>query len=346
MSVYILSLLMVMAASTAVVRLARRLLARRSRMLLATLALSGFFWALPMRHNVAQTSHDYEGLYYLGVPLVLYSLLLLYVHERWGHRPVAGLAVAALLAFVASTFQMDRDRRWRIDARAAEPQKAAMAELGTIRETVRGKVVLLLPSVKPEWYRQAGQQNYRWDYYLAGSVLAYRLLDMEIAGRDADFVVSRDRVESDALLTPHNERVFLYAPAGMDELVELYRATHQRVVSAGEPAARSRFDVYLRDGRLFYVKDPCVREDVRNYGVFVRVFPEDPEDLSRRDRRYGWEELRLRFQQTGGLFEGKCMAILPLPDHPISVIRTGQRPNLLLRREGVRGWEVEIPARR
>ncbi len=108
--------------------------------------------------------------------------------------------------------------------------------------------------------------------YLAGSVLTH-FPDTEAAARAADFFVTRDRVESDALLTPGNEQVFLYDSAGMDDLVELYRTTYQRVVSR-EPAARSHFDVYLRDRTLFHVREPCVREDAR-YRVFANVFPED-----------------------------------------------------------------------
>ncbi len=358
LSLYLLALLMVAAASAAVVCLARRLLDRRHRMLLAALALSGFFWALPMRHNVAGHEHDHEALYYVGVPLVFYSLLLLYVHKRWGRGPVVGLAVAALLAFVVSAFQMDR--RWRPDARVAEVQQATLAELGTIRETTRGKVVLVLASVEPEWSWQVIHRH-EWRYHLAGSVLSHSLYtrkarryypvgsalahfpDMEAAARAADFLVTRDRVESDALLTPGNERVFLYDSDGMDDLVEFYRAMYQRVVS-GEPAARSHFDVYLGDRALFQVREPCVREDT-GYRVFVEVVPEDPKDLPGQDRRYGFEKARLFFQRSGVLFEGKCMAVLSLPDYPISVIRTGQRPYLHLRREGHRSWGVEIPVR-
>ena len=170
---YLVLLLMVAVASTAAVCLAKRLLARRHRMLLAALALSGFFWALPMRHNTANPAHDFEALYYVGVPLVFYSLLLLYVHKRWGHGPVVGLAVAALLAFVVSVFQMDR--RWRPDVRAVELQLATLAELGTIRETTRGKVVLILASVEPEWFWQVMQRSYKGRYYLAGSVLSHSL---------------------------------------------------------------------------------------------------------------------------------------------------------------------------
>ncbi len=152
----------------------------------------------------------------------------------------------------------------------------------------------------------------------------------------------RDRVESDALLTPGNEQVFLYDSAGMDDLMELYRATYQRAVS-GEPVARSHFDVYLGDGALFHVREPCVREDLPR-GVFVEVTPEDPKDLPGGDlprwrRRDGIEKLFLVFRRHGVLFEGKCMAILPLPDYPVSGIRTGQE------KAGRVFWEAGIPAR-
>ncbi len=337
LSLYLLALLMVMVASTTVVRLARRLLAWRHSMLLATLALSGFFWALPMRHNVAYSEHDPEAMFYVGVPLVFYSLLLLYVHKRLGrgHGPVVGLAVAALLTFVVSVFQMDH--RWRIDAYAAEIQQAALAELGSIRETTRGKVVLILGSIEPEGSWQVTGEH-KWKYYLAGSVLwrflhpvgadiSYnpagsvptRFPDMEAVARAADFLLTRDRVESGALLTPGNEQVFLYDSAGIDDLVELYRSTYQRVVS-GEPAARSYFDVYLHDDALVHIREPCVREDV-------------PEQVF---ARYGRGKLFIYVWRSGVLFEGKCMVILPLPDYPVSGIRTG---HMEARRKI---WEVEV----
>ena len=358
LSVYLLSLLMAAAASAAAVRLAKPLLAWRRRMLLAALALSGFFWALLMRHNVA--AHPHEALYYVGVPLVSYSLLLLYVHQRWGRGPVVGVAVAALLAFVVSAF--GTDRRWRPDARVAEIQRTAMSELGAIRETTRGKSVLVLGSVEPEWSWQVAHLYYEWRYYLAGSVLAHSLHtenpwsyypagsalthfpDMETAARAADFIVTRDRVESGALLTPGNRLVFLYDSAGIDDLVELYRATYQRVASR-EPAARSHFDVHLDEDALFHVRDPCVREDV-GFKVFLKVVPEDPKDLPERIPRHGSRGLRVFFQRSGVLFEGKCMAVLPLPDYPVSSIRTGQQPSRHSGWKGHPGWEVEIPASR
>ena len=340
LSVYALSLLLAAVACAVVVRLARPLLARRCRLLLATLALSGFCWALPMRHNVAHPGHAHEALYYVGVPLVLYSLLLLYVRQRWGRGPVVGLAVAALLAFAVSAFQMDQRRR--PDPRSVELQQAAMAELGTIRETTRGKTVLVLGSVEPEWFRQLTHPHYGWEYYLAGSVLT-RSVDMEAAARATDFLVSHDRVESGALLTPGHEQVFLYDSAGAGDLADLYRAAYQRAVS-GEPAARSWFDLYLGDDELTHVREPCVWEDVR-HGFFVEVVPEDPKDLPRWRLRYGSGNFDLRFSRLPVLFEGKCISVLSLPDYPVSGIRTG-RTLRRYREKSYHRWEAGIPASR
>ncbi len=311
----ILALLMAVGAAAALARLAGPLLEGRQRFLLAVLALSGFFWALPMRNNSAH--HNHEALFYVGVPLVFYSLLLLYVRERWGARPVAAFAAAALLAFAASAFRMDQ--RWGLDAHAAETQRTAMAELGAIRETTRGKTVLVIESMNPEW-----SPLNRWKLHLAGSVLV-RLSDMEAAARAADFIVTPDRVESDALLTPRNQQVFLHDSSGIADFLEWYRAAYQRAVSAGDPAARSYFDVYLGDDTLTFVREPCVREDLESgQGIFVDVTPEDPKDLPRQYERYGSDNPFIPLVAHSVLFEGKCVAVVPLPGYPVSRIRMGQ----------------------
>ncbi len=331
---YILALLTAVGAAAALVRLAGPLLEGRQRLLLAALALSGFCWALPMRHNAG---FNHEALFYLGVPLVFYSLLLLYVHERWGHGPVAAFAAAALLAFAVSAFRMDR--QWGPDAHAAELQQSAMAELGAIRETTRGKAVMILESVNPEPFAQATwvpHVSHGWTYYLTGSILM-RDPDMEAIARAADFIVTYDRVESDALLTPGNRQVFLYDSAGIDDLMELYRTVYRRVVSAGDPVARSYFDVYLGDDALVFVKDPCGREDMRPRGIFAYVTPEDPEGSLAQHKRYASsDDPSVYTYAYSMLFEGKCIAVLPLPDYPISRIRTGQN------RRPLRPWTVEI----
>ena len=344
---YLLALLMAVGAAAALARLAGPLLEGRQRLLLAALALSGFFWALPMRNNSAH--HNHEAIFYVGVPLVFYSLLLLYVRERWGPRPVAALAAAALLAFAASAFRMDQ--RWGLDAHAAETRRTAMAELGAIRETTRGKTVLVLESMNPEWSPEVTWAH----YYLAGSVLV-RFPDMEATARAADFIVTSDRVESGALLTPRNEQVFLHGSSGIDDFVEWYRAAYQKAVSAGDPAARSHFDVYLGDDTLTFVRDPCVWEELvagwipgwKPRRIFVDVTLEDPKDLPRQYEWYGSNNPSLPLFTYPVLLEGKCIAVLSLPGYPVSRIRTGQTRNRYHRQSGQtrnryrRQWSVKM----
>lgn len=54
----------------------------RQRLLLGALALSGFIWALPMRHFTY--IHYFEALAYTGIPLVLFALALVGIRRLWG----------------------------------------------------------------------------------------------------------------------------------------------------------------------------------------------------------------------------------------------------------------------
>ena len=110
----------------------------------------------------------------------------------------------------------------------------------------------------------------------------------------------------------------------------LFDAYYQRYRDAltslsDEPAARSDFDVYLKDGRLIYVKAHCSEPDVRGR-FFLSVFPADPRDLPQaaRDVGFAHEPLNFDFSERGAIFDGKCVIVRDLPDYPISRIETGQ----------------------
>ena len=106
------------------------LLVARQKMLLATLVLSGFCWALPMRHNTGIVNHDFESVFYVGVPLVLFSMGLSRLPRVFGDRLLVGLSAAALLIFVLSSFQMGRVGH---DQQASELQEAVVADFEHIR---------------------------------------------------------------------------------------------------------------------------------------------------------------------------------------------------------------------
>ena len=64
--------------------LAGLLLTPRHRLLLTTLALSGIAWAILVRHNTAV--HNYESVFYIGIPLTLFTLILWQAQQQWSRR--------------------------------------------------------------------------------------------------------------------------------------------------------------------------------------------------------------------------------------------------------------------
>ncbi len=92
---------------------------------------------------------------------------------------------------------------------------------------------------------------------------------------------------------------------------------YQLIMSA-EPVARSDFDVYLIENRLFYFKEPCAPADTEPH-FYLRVLFDNANVYA------GGFPGGFLFDRRGAIFEGKCIATFPLPEHAsISVIRTGQ----------------------
>ena len=103
---------------------------------------------------------------------------------------------------------------------------------------------------------------------------------------------------------------------------DAWRAAHRAAV-AGEPLARSVFDLYLGDGALVYVKEPCGQADTETR-FFLHLVPDRVDDLPEEHRRHGFDNLDFDFFLRGGHFDGKCLARVPLPGYAIASIRTGQ----------------------
>ena len=100
-------------------------------------------------------------------------------------------------------------------------------------------------------------------------------------------------------------------------------AEARRKAVAGEPLARSVYDVYLVGRALTYLRDECADEDVAPH-FFLHVDPDNVGDLPRHRREHGFENLDFVFTGSGARSGGSCVAVVPLPDYPIASIRTGQ----------------------
>lgn len=176
----------------------------RRKTLLAALALFGFCWALLARQQVAL--HDFEGMYYIGIPLVSFTLILLFIHKRLGARLVVGLAVAVLALFGLSAYQMSLVGN---DAETAGFQDAIFSEFQAIRDKIPQDKVVYIP-IRPSWQADtvfAGTTRASI-FYLSGRVIVHG--ERPYLCRLADFAITTERDEGPALITPHNQLRFLY----------------------------------------------------------------------------------------------------------------------------------------
>ena len=88
-------------------------------------------------------------------------------------------------------------------------------------------------------------------------------------------------------------------------------------------SAYSDFSVYWDGGRVIYFREPCVLQDTDDR-FLLHIFPADTRDLPAEWVERGFANADFDFADYGALFEGKCVAIAPLPEYGIERIRAGQ----------------------
>ena len=106
--------------------------------------------------------------------------------------------------------------------------------------------------------------------------------------------------------------------------------------TAGEPIASSDFDVYHIGNELTYFKERCDPAVDTADPFFLHLIPADVNDLPEHRRHHGYDNLG--FEWRGAIFNETCITTVPLPDYPVTGIRTGQ----YVPGEG-RVWEAEFP---
>ena len=286
----------------------------RPRILFATLASFGFFWTLPLRHSTYD-HHHLESIYYIGLPLVCFTIILL-LARRLTNRDgvIAAASVIAVLLFAVSSFQMSRVGH---SAETALAARAAEHDMLVIRDATAGEPVIVLHK------RTSNIHFFAWlgainavDYYLNTSPIDYA----HLPAAEGRFVVMRDRVDIDALLTPQNQYFFLYDRDGLEAW---YGAVYRTTVST-EPLAGKEFGAYFDDRTMYYLKEPCELGADTDARFFLHVYPIDENDLPDHRRQYGFDNLDFDFLERGLVFDGKCLARFVLPQYAVSKIVTGR----------------------
>ena len=202
---------------------------------LAALALSQPCWAAAMRYNV---HHGFESMYYVGIPLALFALMLPRLDRLLGGRVrysvLAGVASAPMFVLASSLMA----RATTPDPESAADMSVWNADVESIRELVEGETIFVSEAMdacrgkrrcRADWPCCActGRSERRrcradWMYYFTGSVFAGKHL--------ADFVVS-ERIEGARTRTPGNRFVFLYDGPGA---APPSGASRQRVDDGGD----------------------------------------------------------------------------------------------------------------
>ena len=280
---------------------------RRYKILLASLTLSGFCWALPIRNITAFPWHHFEAIFYIGVTLTLFSLLLLYLRKLSGERFVAALSVIALLAFAASALRMSHLSA--IES-MAELHEATIDDFEAIR-SITADGDLMQTNAMPKLYRWISI----FAYYLSGRI-GTSAYETALSARPPDFVITAARLDGLASLTPQNRTVFLYEWDAYHEHID-------KTIETDEPLIRSDFEVYLNGNGLIYVKDGCGVGDT-DAVFFLALYPVDKSDLSDNRSRHGFDNLDFRFDEHAIRRGDRCIARTPLPDYGIARIQTGQ----------------------
>lgn len=323
-------------------------LAQRRRML-AILALTGFCWAFPMRYQTAEPTHDYEAMFFLGVPLVLFALVLRGVARVAGRRRggfAAGLVVAAAIVFGFSSYRMAEAGA---DAESAAWDNNLLTEFEAIRGVIDGKDVLVAVKQDAVYRFVTAPTRLRvraaygstviddrgrmiFSFLVGGAIMRYADPLGETAARGGgappDFVLAFERFALPSLYTPGHRTAFLYDSADAIEAVVRARRQDYRAIAATEFAAAAPWRVYTGswtgEPAIAYLREPCA---VRDFGgrFFLHVLPRDEAAAPpNRTLANGYVQERVVFADNGLRFDNKCMMRLPAPDYGMAAVYTGQ----------------------
>lgn len=218
----------------------------RQRLLSMTALVFGFCWAIPMYRNTLQ--HEYDSIFYIGIPLVFYTLLLLFLKECLGEGFVPLISVVSLLIFLLSSYRMGNTDR---NERAVEFHKSMVEDFNAIRDFTKGKNVWLPIRNNAEEIIEFIGARYGFHYYLSESNIIFTRSSCDRRLDKVDYMIRTGRDDVPGLLTPNNRMAFLYDNDILEQYVD-------KIVEGETPIIRSDFDVYLTDDRkLVYTRGSC-----------------------------------------------------------------------------------------
>ena len=288
----------------------------RQRLLAATAVLAGFGWAIPI--NQSSVEHAWEALFYVGAPLFFFALCLLFIRKRLSLRSMPIACILALFIFTFSSYQIgniDHDYEYPVSL-----QKSFFEDFGVIRRLTEGKNIFVpVADTIADAEPLGGGARFGLHYYLSGRGIVFNNFGCDRGLDKVDFMIQTRRDAALGLLTPDNQRVFLYDRYVYEERIDK--------IEEHRPTIQGDFDVYLTDDKkLVYVSDRCDGSESRSVflgaPIFLTVYPVDVEDVS--DPSQGYEFYSFSYIDHFVMDTKRHVVIIDLPDYDIASIGTGQ----------------------
>lgn len=291
-----------------------------SRLPLAALVASRPCWLLAVLY-VNTFVVEFELVFYVGVPLLVFTLILAHLDRLCrGRGQVAVFAgVASVPVFVLSSLLMAQEQH---DPERRAFERTLTADVEAIRERVEGKIIFILPRVESRVIKFQQIRN----FYFTGSIFT-----SSVNEHLAEFVVA-ERFADVRSLTPDNELVFLYDRVSYDAALAATLSWYkQRIGHDTLIAQSSDYVVYFVKGErnerntLLFLRDDCPAAVFRKprSRFFLHVVPVDTVDLPAWRQQYGFDNLDFGFKsykRVGGV----CYAVRRLPAYRIVEIRIGE----------------------
>ena len=283
----------------------------RHKLLAMAALLTGFCWSIPMYSQ--SIPHAFDALFYIGIPLLFYTLVLLLIRKGSSDMPLA--YCVALMVFVSSSYRMSYTDR---GDSVVEFHETVIEDFDVIRKFTRGGNTLV-----PTRDMYTGDDTLEFvkarfgiHYYLAGGVIIFNKFECDRSLDEADFMIQARRDEGPGLLTPDNQMMFLY-----DRY--LYEERLDELEEETEPIFQSDFDIYLTDNReLIFISDRCGWNDsesrLMGSPIVLRVYPVNAEDLP--DSEPDYELFYLYLIEYRVMDTKRHVMFLDLPDYDVASI--------------------------
>ena len=139
----------------------------------------------------------------------------------------------------------------------------------------------------------------------------------------------------DSVIVYKNNAILLLNASKINIFIKKERLIKQIPLDQN-PVYQGKFKLYIHNNTLFYYKENCTEQDIRNK-FFLRLYPLNPLTKVNGKIIYPFQTWDFKFWLYGKKIDHTCIAAVELPNYALKKIRTGQFAGKGLE------WDIFIP---